>query len=660
MRSWVRRAITREPTSPSSSSRESILTAAGLTAGVFLGTFVLRWLTLDFDNDYFMHMAWAAEMLRGNWPVRDFVEPGFPLQTWLAYAGLRAGGYQLSWEGFLACALIAASTAVTYVVCRRLGLARWLSLSVAAIAALTYPRLYAYPKAFVYPVALWVLLCYLRGPNRGTLVLVGCATAVAFLFRHDHGVWIAVPTVLGFALHHWREPRTLMRTVLGYGIVAAVVVSPWVTWVAVSGHADQYLDFLLERSDGLTDRARLPVQAFDIDLAAPLLTMTTIEFPNVGIRWAPTASVEERRQREQRYGLDPIAASPDRYRLTDLDSDNIRALLLDPVVEDTSGIDRASLRVPEGGFAWLYLQLQRYVPLIRLRVLPGIIKPSNAEQWLTDVTFVVPWIVLVIELVRSLMGRKAGVDGSATTLVVVAAALSIITYQTLVRASPDSRLGDIVALTAILLGWLIWEMWSVTAWPRYALRTMATVLLVLTVASAFSFGRVITRLGDVGVNGPTNFMRRLLGVGTLYGGRPLDLYAPPGATGLAGLSRWLNECTAEGDRLSIIGFEPQVFFLAERGFAGGLAFYDLGWNSSDRDQALTIDRWSRQRVPVILAMDIEWGSFSRDYPALRAWIDERYEVVEQSTFGGNKRLTVLTHRSLPSLRQSSAGLPCFR
>ncbi len=181
---------------------------------------------------------------------------------------------------------------------------------------------------------------------------------------------------------------------------------------------------------------------------------------------------------------------------------------------------------------------------------------------------------------------------------------------------------------------------------------MAIVLLVVTIASAFSFGRVITRLGAVGVNGPTNFVRRLFGVGTLYGGRPLDLYAPPGATGLAGLSRWLNECTAEGDRLSIIGFEPQVFFLAERGFAGGLAFYDLGWNSSDRDQALTIDRWSRQRVPVILAMDIEWGSFSRDYPAVRAWIDERYEVVEQSTFGGNKPLTLLTHRSFPSVRQS--------
>ena len=36
-----------------------------LTWIVATGTFVLRWLTLDFDNDYFMHMAWAADMLRG-------------------------------------------------------------------------------------------------------------------------------------------------------------------------------------------------------------------------------------------------------------------------------------------------------------------------------------------------------------------------------------------------------------------------------------------------------------------------------------------------------------------------------------------------------------------------------------------------------------------
>ena len=58
-----------------------------------------------------MHVAWAAETLRGHWPVRDFVEPGFPLQTLLSYAGFRLGG-ELFWEGIVACGLIAASTAL--------------------------------------------------------------------------------------------------------------------------------------------------------------------------------------------------------------------------------------------------------------------------------------------------------------------------------------------------------------------------------------------------------------------------------------------------------------------------------------------------------------------------------------------------------------------
>ena len=172
---------------------------------------------------------------------------------------------------------------------------------------------------------------------------------------------------------------------------------------------------------------------------------------------------------------------------------------------------------------------------------------------------------------------------------------------------------------------------------------------------------MITRVGGVGVDGPTNFVRRLSGVGALYATRPLDLYAPPGATGLARLSRWLNECTSQTARVALIGFEPQVFFLSERGFAGGLAFYDLGWNSSEEDQALVIERWSRQEVPVVLAMDSEWGSFSRDYPAIRGWIDGHYDVTQQSAFEGGKPLTVLVDKSLPRERtHSPTDLPCFR
>lgn len=111
----------------------------------------------------------------------------------------------------------------------------------------------------------------------------------------------------------------------------------------------------------------------------------------------------------------------------------------------------------------------------------------------------------------------------------------------------------------------------------------------------------------------------------------------------------------------MIGFEPQVFFLSERGFAGGLAFFDLGWNSSDMDQALTIERWSQQRVPIVVAMMSEWQSFSRDYPAVRAFVDSRYEVLQQSSFGGGKILLVLADTSsVPVRTHAETGLACYR
>ncbi|HZM94619.1 MAG TPA: hypothetical protein VFB92_14410 [Vicinamibacterales bacterium] len=635
-----------------------------VTVMVAAVTFVLRWLTLDFDNDYFMHMAWAADMLRGQWPVRDFVEPGFPLQTFLAYAGLRYGGYQLSWEGFIAGAFISISVALAYILCRRMGVPRWLSVVAAVIAFATFPRLYTYPKAFVYPAAMWALLCYQSHPSPRSLFLVVLGTAVAFLFRHDHAAWIVPSTLLGLAFCHWRNPRFLARTIGSYGIASLVMVSPWLIWVALSGHAGQYLSFLVERGEGLTDRARLPLQIFEFDNTAPIVTFAPVEYPVIGIRWAAAVPDEQRRALEARYRLLALPDDPDRYRLTNLDSDNVRALLSDPAVEDTSGIDRRSMRTPDGAFPWLYLQLQRYMPLIRLRVLPGFVKPVNAEPWLTDVTFFIPWFVLVVELIgraRPLVAQRHDSDSRATALIVPTAALSIITYQTLVRASPDSRLGDIVALTAFLLAWSVWRLWTLGGMAKLVARPLTVVVLLLTLASAVTYGRVITRVGGVGVDGPINFARRLSGVGALYATRPLDLYAPPGATGLAGVSRWLNECTDENARVALIGFEPQVFFISERSFAGGLAFYDLGWNSSDEDQALVIERWSRQQVPVVLAMESEWGSFSRDYPAIRRWIDVHYEMVQQSAFEGAKPLTVLTGRTLASVREhQSTGLPCFR
>ena len=484
-----------------------------------------------------------------------------------------------------------------------------LSLLIIIIAIATFPRLYTYPKAFVYPAAMWALLCYQRRPDRRSFALVAFMTAVAFLFRHDHGVWMVGPTVLGVAfplrksgcspgglsLTAWRASRW-SRHGSCRSACPGTPVNIGASWWSGPTASRTGPDF----------RFRI----FEFDFAAPIVSIAPVESPVVGIRWAPEVPAEQRSALEDKYQLLALAGDSDRYRLRNLDRDNIRALLMDPAIDDTSGIDRSSARTPDGAFPWLYLQLQRYIAPVRLRVFPGFVKTMNAEPWLTDVTFFVPWFVLVVELLRGLTvetGRRRGGRYRDPCGVVVDRDVS--DARSCVAGLPPGRHRCADGRPA-RMGHLA----GVDHRRRHPCHREA---IGGRRDAAHDCERAdvrpqIPRVGGVGVDGPTNFARRLSGVGGLYATRPLDLYAPPGATGLAGLSRWLNECTSETARVALIGFEPQVFVLSERGFAGGLAFYDLGWNSSEEDQALVIERWSRQEVPVVLAMESEWGSFSRE------------------------------------------------
>ncbi|HLG55006.1 MAG TPA: hypothetical protein VI485_06720 [Vicinamibacterales bacterium] len=128
----------------------AVVVAATLTGVV---TASLRYLALNgFSNDHYLYLAGAQQMLMGEWPTRDFVDPGMPLmyalsagsqlilgQTLLAEATLVAVAY-----GFAsACVVIAAWRASR-------------SLVVACIAGLlcvaAFPRPYGYPKALLYAV----------------------------------------------------------------------------------------------------------------------------------------------------------------------------------------------------------------------------------------------------------------------------------------------------------------------------------------------------------------------------------------------------------------------------------------------------------------------------------------------------------------------------
>src|SRR5262245_62806134 len=131
-------------------------------------------------------------MLLGEWPVRDFVDPGAPLQYVISAASRWMFG-DVAGPELLVVALGVAIGATATVIC-----ASWLSRSlivgvaVAVLEILASPRSYSYPKMLLYGLAGCVIVAVASNATRTRLFIAAGLTAVAFLMRHDHGLFIGL------------------------------------------------------------------------------------------------------------------------------------------------------------------------------------------------------------------------------------------------------------------------------------------------------------------------------------------------------------------------------------------------------------------------------------------------------------------------------------
>ena len=63
---------------------------------------------------------------------------------------------------------------------------------------------------------------------------------------------------------------------------------------------------------------------------------------------------------------------------------------------------------------------------------------------------------------------------------------------------------------------------------------------------------------------------------------------------------YVRACTPPGSRVLVSGFVPQLYFFAERGFAGGMpVFFGDHW-STVQDQEQTIEQLRREFVPLAI------------------------------------------------------------
>jgi len=67
------------------------ISPTGLIIGAIVavaGTFLFRFLTVEYTNDHFVHLSRVAQILYGDVPIRDFFDPCLTLQYYASAAAL--------------------------------------------------------------------------------------------------------------------------------------------------------------------------------------------------------------------------------------------------------------------------------------------------------------------------------------------------------------------------------------------------------------------------------------------------------------------------------------------------------------------------------------------------------------------------------------------
>ncbi len=642
-----------------------------LDLGVFAVTFLFRWLTVGFPNDHFQHLSRGRQILLGDVPIRDFFDVGFFLQNYLSSAAQLVFGYNLFGEALLTISFVAFGTTLVFHLSARLSGSRWLAAAAALLTVLAYPRLYSYPKVFLYVSAIGLVWLYARRGSRVQVISMAVLTAVAFLLRHDHGVFIAVMMACFLGLREWGGVLLWRRLGLYAGATFSLLL-PFLVFVQMTTGLVSYAVGSGPQANTIASSPSsllLRPVPFEIDRAVPLLVVDPPIGP-VNVRWAEGTNDASRRDREVRYGLTggmPQSAESRTwsYVLTNRELENVRAIVEDRLIEDTAGIDRGTFEViPERWSSWL----KRRLFVLRLRsVGPGVFNQQNALAWFYYLTLLVPVAALGRVGADWWSGR---VTRPEAAVVAATAVMCGIISHTLVRNDPGVRLADVAAPTFVLAAWLA-RRGAGPGGPliRARLQHLGIVTLLLvtfwsvwTVGGFDAGGGHLSRLERAGVlDGPTGVWEQLGIVNRGLRRRPIDEFAPPGSTGLPALARYLLDCTSPSDRVLVTWYAPDVFFYAERGFAGGQTFLIGEWHASVADQRLTLERMQRQSVPIILARRDRVDLFRRDFPLIYDYVQTRYRLAE-STLGGEPtaHMVFVDTRLDPVGEHPVLGLPCYR
>lgn len=209
------------------------LPAAWLAAiAVALATFGFRFLTQGaLENDHYVILARAHQLLAGDWPLRDFEDPGMPGAYLLSAAAARLFAPTLVTEVVLCIALLAIAAALTWRLAARASGSAVVALAAVAVQVGLQPRLYSATKVLVPVAAIAMAWRYAATRSRRDLVWLALGTAAAFLVRHDFAVYIGVAVLAMIAAASSAAESRRGRAAGLYIAVTAAALLPWLAYV---------------------------------------------------------------------------------------------------------------------------------------------------------------------------------------------------------------------------------------------------------------------------------------------------------------------------------------------------------------------------------------------------------------------------------------------
>jgi len=603
-------------------------------------------------NDNFLHLTLAQQWLNGDLPVRDFFDQGWVLQYSLSAAAQIVFGNRLGSEAIVVGLSWAVSTGLVFVVVRRLTSLRSVAIVSALLPIVASARGYSYPKGIVYAVAAWLWWRYVAHPASRRAVALGVWAAIAFYWRPDHGVYVAIAIVLAAAAAHGLRPSALQRSLVA-GAVMLVCLTPFLLYVQWMYGLRWYVQTGLVQAE-VEHQSHGTHEWPLLRYRTRIVSIEPAEHfaPEVALRWSASSSERQRQEVRARYGLTTVATDADgteRVRLSPQAVSRVRLLIGEPIVDDTAGIDRSTGTLTEKG--WPSSQRRKFnYPVLRVQILGFLDEPTRASEITATMFFLFPLATL---MGARWLARRLDVPGPAS--VAAFAAFALIVSWAMIRNPFPARVADAVVLTSICFGACIGALWRAAGTGgilRVVQRGMAALIAVLAVVAVARAGRFDGPW--TWTQGATEMYRELTA------SPPLAFYVGRPARFTLQLAAYVRECVPVEERVLVLWFEPEIYYYSERLMAQRHLVFAPAWAALEHEQRATLDKIDRFKPPLALMRRSALEEYARaTYPGVIAYVSQHYDLAATAHDSGEDYL-IYARRDRPAVRAFSSGMwPCY-